>query len=94
LPSSAPKYPYLTDNEGSFNNIFERAAGFAPTTRIYNADGSLNPWVNTSIGNPLYYEDKFLRKSLEQRITTGVSLDYDIIPDLTLTVERQFVCSS
>lgn len=85
--NSAPKYPYLTDNENSYNNIFERAAGFAPTTRIYNADGTLNPWVNTSIGNPLYYKDKFIRKSLEQRITTGAGIDYEIIPGLTLSIK-------
>lgn len=84
---SSPKYPYLTDDEGSYNQIFERAAGFAPTARIYNSDGSLNPWVNTSIGNPLYYKDKFLRKSLEQRITGGVNLDYEILPGFNLTLK-------
>ena len=35
----------------------------------------------------MYYQDKFLRKTLEQRLTTGVSLDYEIIPDLTLTIK-------
>lgn len=88
--NSEPKYPYLTDNEGAYNNIFERVPGMGPTARVKNPDGSYNPWVNSSLGNPLYYEDKFWRRTVEQRLTAGASIDYDIIPDLTFTLRGSF----
>jgi len=79
--------PY--DNE---YNLFQRTAGLAPTSRIYNnnADGSLSdeyqPGTYLGFGNTLYYRDKFVRYNLEQRLTASVQLDYKFLNDFTLTV--------
>ena len=73
-------------------NLFQRTAGLAPTSRIYNnnPDGSLSdeyqPGTYKGFGNPLYYRDKFVRYNLEQRLTASVQLDYKFLNDFTLTV--------
>ena len=72
-------------------NLFQRTAGLAPTSRIYNnnPDGSLSneyqPGTYLGFGNPLYYQDKFIRYNLEQRLTASVQLDYKFLNDFTLT---------
>ncbi|MGQ7868634.1 SusC/RagA family TonB-linked outer membrane protein [Sunxiuqinia sp. sy24] len=72
-------------------NLFQRTAGLAPTSRIYNnnPDGSLSddyqPGTYLGFGNPLYYQDKFVRYNLEQRLTGSVQLDYKFLNDFTLT---------
>ncbi len=77
---------------GSNNTIFRRFAGQANTSRIYNnnPDGTLsnelNPGTNHGFGNPLYYQDKFRRKNLEQRLSVGVNMDWDVFSDLRLSV--------
>ncbi len=77
---------------GSNDRVFRRFAGQPPTSRTYNnnPDGSLsdvlNPGTNLGFGNPLYYIDKFKRSNLEQRITASMGVEWDIIPDLTLSV--------
>lgn len=79
--------PY--DNE---YNLFQRTAGLAPTSRIYNnnPDGSLSdvyqPGTYLGFGNPLYYRDKFIRDNVEQRLTGSLQLDYKFLNDFTLTV--------
>lgn len=76
--------------------IFRRAAGQSPTSRIYNTnpDGTLsnvlNPGVNSSFGNPLYYRDKFVKGNLEQRLTAGVTLDWNILPELKFTAKGSY----
>lgn len=73
-------------------NLFQRTAGLAPTSRIYNnnPDGSLSseyqPGTYLGFGNPLYYRDKFIRYNLEQRLTGSVQLDYNFLKDFTATV--------
>ncbi|WP_439183314.1 SusC/RagA family TonB-linked outer membrane protein [Carboxylicivirga taeanensis] len=73
-------------------NLFQRTAGLAPTSRIYNnnPDGSLSdeyqPGTYLGFGNPLYYRDKFVRTNLEQRLTASVQLDYKFLNDFTLTL--------
>ncbi|MCW0483898.1 SusC/RagA family TonB-linked outer membrane protein [Gaoshiqia sediminis] len=73
-------------------NLFQRTAGLAPTSRIYNnnPDGSLStdyqPGTYLGFGNPLYYRDKFIRYNLEQRLTGSVQFDYKFLNDFTLTV--------
>lgn len=91
-----------TDRKGSFREalnaytdaddyfIFQRFAGQAPTSRIYNTnpDGSTslnyNPGTNDGFGNPLYYQDKFLRDDLEHRISASVQFDLDLAKNLKL----------
>lgn len=73
-------------------NLFQRTAGLAPTSRIYNnnPDGSLSdvyqPGTYVGFGNPLYYRDKFVRSNLEQRLTASVQLDYKLFNDFTLSL--------
>lgn len=72
--------------------VFQRAAGMAPTARIYinNPDGSLSgtphPGVDVSFGNPLYYRDKFVRDNAEQRLTTSIQFDWGFHKDFNLMV--------
>lgn len=78
---------------GSDDRVFRRFAGQAPTSRTYNnnEDGTLsdvlNPGTNSGFGNPLYYQDKFVRKNLEQRLSASIGLDYDILENLTAAVK-------
>uniref|UniRef100_UPI003216C2E9 SusC/RagA family TonB-linked outer membrane protein n=1 Tax=uncultured Draconibacterium sp. TaxID=1573823 RepID=UPI003216C2E9 len=73
-------------------NLFQRTAGLAPTSRIYNnnTDGSLSneyqPGTYLGFGNPLYYRDKFVRSNLEERFTGSVQFDYSFLNDFNLTV--------
>ncbi|WP_430809655.1 MULTISPECIES: SusC/RagA family TonB-linked outer membrane protein [unclassified Carboxylicivirga] len=76
----------------SVYNLFQRTAGLAPTSRIYNnnPDGSLSdeyqPGTYVGFGNPLYYRDKFLRSNLEQRMTSSVQFDYTFLNNFTFTL--------
>ncbi|PCH77959.1 MAG: SusC/RagA family TonB-linked outer membrane protein [Flavobacteriaceae bacterium] len=84
----------ITDSPlGDDNIIFQRFSGQALTSRTYNhnADGTLshvlNPGTNHNFGNPLYYIDKInQRKNLQQRLTTSVKVDWDIIENLKFSV--------
>jgi TonB-linked SusC/RagA family outer membrane protein len=73
-------------------NLFQRTAGLAPTSRIYNnnPDGSLSeeyqPGTYLGFGNPLYYRDKFIRDNLEQRLTASAQLDYRFLNDFKLSL--------
>lgn len=77
---------------GNEDTVFRRFAGQAPTSRVYNnnPDGSLsevyNPGTNFGFGNPLYYQDKFIRKNLEQRLQASVGINWDLMDDLELAV--------
>ncbi|MDT0554022.1 SusC/RagA family TonB-linked outer membrane protein [Urechidicola vernalis] len=77
---------------GSDNTVFRRFQGQAPTSRDYdnNPDGTWSDVYavgqNQGFGNPLYYQDKFVRKNLEQRLSANVGISWDIIDDLTLAV--------
>ncbi|MCM4156991.1 TonB-dependent receptor [Gramella sp. AN32] len=77
---------------GNNNTVFRRFAGQPPTARTYNnnPDGSisedLNPGTNAGFGNPLYYQDKFIRDNLEQRLTASVGINWDILSDLTFSL--------
>lgn len=77
---------------GSNYNVFQRAAGQPPTSRIFNTnpDGTLsdipNPGTNSGFGNPLYYKDKFLNDNLEQRLTASVQMDWEFADNFNLMV--------
>lgn len=78
---------------GGDDTVFRRFQGQAATSRTYdnNPDGTLSTLYSTgqnqSFGNPLYYQDKFVNKNLEQRLSASVGLDWDILEDLTLSVD-------
>lgn len=73
-------------------NLFQRTAGLAPTSRIYNnnPDGSLSedyqPGTYLGFGNPLYYRDKFPKSNLEQRLTASAQLEYSFLNNFNLTL--------
>ncbi len=73
-------------------NLFQRTAGLAPTSRIYNnnPDGSLSdeyqPGTYLGFGNPLYYRDKFPKSNLEQRLTASIQGDYTFLNNFRLTL--------
>ena len=78
---------------GNDDTVFRRFQGQAATSRTYdsNPDGTWSDVYavgqNQGFGNPLYYQDKFVRKNLEQRLSASVGLDWDIIEDLTLSLD-------
>lgn len=77
---------------GGDDTVFRRFQGQAPTSRTYdtNADGTWSdqyaPGQNEGFGNPLYYQDKFVRDNLEQRLSASVGIDWDLYEDLTLSI--------
>jgi len=77
---------------GSDNTVFRRFQGQASTSRTFdsNADGSWSDQYavgqNQGFGNPLYYQDKFVRKNLEQRLSASVGLEWDVHEDITLAL--------
>lgn len=78
---------------GGDDTVFRRFQGQAPTSRTYdnNLDGTLSdilsPGTNNGFGNPLYYQDKFIRKNLEQRLAATVSLDWDVLENLKASLQ-------
>ena len=74
----------------SSGNIFQRIAAQPPTSRLYNMDGSLNPGLSTSFGNPLYWADKYNGANEEQRLRTNVALDWSILPELSFTATGSY----
>ncbi|MBD0831595.1 SusC/RagA family TonB-linked outer membrane protein [Aestuariibaculum sediminum] len=77
---------------GGEDTVFRRFQGQAATSRTYdsNPDGTWSDQyavgTNQGFGNPLYYQDKFVRKNLEQRLSASVGLDWKIIDPLTFSV--------
>ncbi|MFK5972860.1 MAG: TonB-dependent receptor [Flavobacteriaceae bacterium] len=77
---------------GSDDRVFRRFQGQAPTSRDYdnNLDGTFSDIYavgqNQGFGNPLYYQDKFVRKNLEQRLSASVGIDWDIIDNLRFSL--------
>lgn len=78
---------------GGDDTVFRRFQGQAPTSRDYdnNPDGTWSnvyaPGQNQGFGNPLYYQDKFVRKNLEQRLSATMGVDWLIRDDLTASVD-------
>jgi TonB-linked SusC/RagA family outer membrane protein len=79
---------YLTaDNAGGLTGgLIQRFGGIAPTVRLtHDVTGAILPGVDAgTLGNPLYFQDKFLNKTLEQRFAGGLNLEYTILPSLKL----------
>lgn len=75
------------------DTVFRRFQGQAPTSRDYdnNPDGTWSDVYavgqNQGFGNPLYYQDKFVRKNLEQRLSASVGIDWSILDELVLSVD-------
>lgn len=77
---------------GSDNTVFRRFQGQASTARTYdsNEDGTFTDIYsvgqNQGFGNPLYYQDKFVRKNLEQRLSATVGIEWNIMEELTFAL--------
>lgn len=84
------------DSFDSIYDIFQRATGLAPTSRVYNnnPDGSLSselqPGTYRGFGNPLYYRDKFFNDNLEQRLTASAQLDWAFAKNFNLMVRGSY----
>ncbi|MEZ5042846.1 MAG: SusC/RagA family TonB-linked outer membrane protein [Saprospiraceae bacterium] len=78
---------------GDDNTVFRRFQGQPATARTYdnNPDGTLSNVYSTgqnqSFGNPLYYQDKFVRGNLEQRLAASVGIDWNILDNLTFSAD-------
>lgn len=81
---STPSY-ITSDASGALGGgIIQRLVGVAPTVR-YTKDGTgeILPGVDGSfLGNPLYFKDKFINKTSEQRFSGGLNVEYTILPQL------------
>ena len=77
---------------GSDDTVFRRFQGQASTQRTFdtNPDGTMSDQYavgqNQGFGNPLYYQDKFVRKNLEQRLAASFGVNWNVIDDLTIAV--------
>ena len=77
---------------GSDDTVFRRFQGQAPTSRTYdsNPDGTWSdqyaPGQNQGFGNPLYYQNKFVRDNLEQRLSANVGIDWELFKDFSLNI--------
>lgn len=77
---------------GNDETVFQRFQGQAPTSRDFdnNPDGTFSNIFtvgqNQGFGNPLYYQDKFVRKNLEQRLAASVGLDWNVVDNLIFSV--------
>ena len=77
---------------GSDDTVFRRFQGQASTQRTFdtNPDGTMSDQYavgqNQSFGNPLYYQDKFVRKNLEQRLAASFGVNWNVLNDFTIAV--------
>ncbi|CEN46389.1 SusC/RagA family TonB-linked outer membrane protein [Capnocytophaga canis] len=84
------------DSFDSIYDIFQRATGLAPTSRVYNnnPDGSLSnelqPGTYRGFGNPLYYRDKFVNDNLEQRLTASGQFDWQFAKNFNLMARGSY----
>ncbi|MCU7550455.1 SusC/RagA family TonB-linked outer membrane protein [Chitinophagaceae bacterium LB-8] len=81
---SVPSYLTADNSGGLTGGLIQRFGGIAPTVRLtHDSSGAILPGVDAStLGNPLYFKDKFLNNTLEQRFAGGVNLEYTILPYL------------
>ena len=77
---------------GSDDTVFRRFQGQASTQRTFdtNPDGTMSDQYavgqNQGFGNPLYYQDKFVRKNLEQRLAASFGVNWNVLNDFTIAV--------
>lgn len=77
----------------SISELFQRAQGMAPTTRLFymNADGTNTdrpfPGTYLGFGNPRYYANTKDKTNLEQRFSGNAQLEYKITDKLTAKVQ-------
>lgn len=80
--NSTPSYLTADNDGGLTGGLIQRFGAIAPTVRLtHDVTGAVLPGVDGStLGNPKYFSDKFLRQSREQRYSGGLGLEYSISP--------------
>ena len=83
---NSPSYLTADGGGGVGGGIIQRFTGIAPTVRLtHDQTGAILPGVDGStLGNPAYFQDKFLNQTLEQRYSGGLNIEYRILPELKL----------
>ncbi|MCE7070872.1 TonB-dependent receptor [Dyadobacter sp. CY327] len=79
--NSASKEPYQS------TNLFGRSSGLPPTAKYQFEDGTLAPGINLSIGNPEYIVSVQKGKNSNDKSTMVVGTNWNILPELLLTVQ-------
>lgn len=67
-------------------NTFVRSAALPSTTKLTFEDGTMAPGLNSSLGNPLYYQVgpySLQKNNTENTLTLGVGANWEIINGLT-----------
>lgn len=84
--NTTPTYITADADGGLTGGLIQRFVGIAPTVRLtHDLTGEILPGVDAgTLGNPLYFQDKFINKALEQRFAGGLNLEYTILPSLKL----------
>lgn len=81
-------YSYVDSHaQTNYYNTFTRSAALPSTTKFAFEDGTIAPGLNSSLGNPLYYQVgpyAPYRKTVTTKSTQALSAQWEIIPGLTL----------
>ena len=67
-------------------NTFVRSAALPSTAKLTFEDGSMAPGLNSSLGNPLYYQIgpySLQKKNIQNSLTLAISANWEIFPGLT-----------
>lgn len=76
----------LTSTGGALSNIFYRSASMPSTAKYKFEDGTMAPGVNSSLGNPDYYQTgpySPQRKNTGEKLTVSLTGKWDILPGLS-----------
>ncbi len=81
---SNSKRPPMSSDHGL---TFFRSLSVPPTFKPFDDDGNPSSGAGQWDSNPLYWQDKFIRKNEIRRTTFGTGVRWEIIPDLTLNAK-------
>jgi len=76
----------LTSTGANLSNVFYRSSSLPATTKYRFEDGTIAPGVNSSLGNPDYYQTGPFapkRKNTGEKLSVSVAGKWDILPGLS-----------
>jgi TonB-linked SusC/RagA family outer membrane protein len=76
----------LTSTGGALSNVFYRSSSLPSTTKYKFEDGTIAPGVNSSLGNPDYYQKGPFspqRKNTGEKLSVSLTGKWDILPGLS-----------
>lgn len=76
----------LTSTGGVLSNVFYRSSSLPSTTKYRFEDGTIAPGVNSSLGNPDYYQKGPFapqRKNTGEKLSVSLTGKWDILPGLS-----------